>query len=496
MLHWQSSQLACRSDSRRVDTMSDSDSGSYKIFISYRRDDSQATVDHIYDRLKDHFGRDAIFMDVDSIPVGYSFPGYVKSVLRQCRIALIVIGSAWLSVLSNDGPYKGQPRLADPADFVRVEVEQTLAYATVNDDGRPTSDLLLMPVLVQGARMPHAEELPASLRTLAERNATQIRRNPDFDNDINRLIAHINSWIATAPTPATAAPVATTPTAHASPQPSVTPAAPSVPALPPDRLPPRLAKLGFTAQKRDGVAFIVPPVCAVPAGEFLLGSDKSRDQQAYDDETPQHRVTLGAYSIARFPVTVAEYACFVEAAQHRQPQHWANQMQKLDHPVTYVSWDDAVAYAAWLVKTTGQYWRLPTEAEWEKAARWDQRTGVARLYPWGDTFETSRANTSEGGLGSTTAVGSYPNGVSLCGAEEMAGNVFEWTHSLFKPYRYTQNDGREIENSTDNRVLRGGSWGDDRRYARGAYRNYNWPGLLLDFIGFRLVLVAPGSAFH
>ncbi len=183
--------------------MSDSDSGSYKIFISYRRDDSQATVDHIYDRLKDHFGRDALFMDVDSIPPGYSFPGYVKSVLRQCRIALIVIGPAWLSLLSNDGPYKGQPRLADPADLVRIEVEQTLALAPVNDDGRPTSDLLLMPVLVQGARMPHAEELPASLRELAERNATQIRRNPDFDNDINRLIAHINSWTATTPTPAT-----------------------------------------------------------------------------------------------------------------------------------------------------------------------------------------------------------------------------------------------------------------------------------------------------
>ncbi len=147
--------------------------------------------------LKDHFGRDAIFIDVDSIPPGYSFPGYVKSVLRQCRIALVIIGPTWRSVLSKSGPYAGQPRLNDPADLVRIEVEQALALAPVNDDGRPTSALLLLPVLVQGARMPHAEELPASLRALAERNATQMRRNPDFDHDINRLIAHITTWTAT-----------------------------------------------------------------------------------------------------------------------------------------------------------------------------------------------------------------------------------------------------------------------------------------------------------
>src|SRR6185437_5787536 len=111
-------------------------SASYKIFISYRRDDTQDSVGRIYDRLKDHFGRDAIFMDVDSIPPGYSFPGYVKGVLRQCRIALVIIGPTWLSVLSNDGPYTGQPRLNDSADLVRIEVEQALALAPVDDDGR------------------------------------------------------------------------------------------------------------------------------------------------------------------------------------------------------------------------------------------------------------------------------------------------------------------------------------------------------------------------
>ena len=265
------------------------------------------------------------------------------------------------------------------------------------------------------------------------------------------------------------------------------------PILPPDRFPPRLAQLGFVAENRNGVACIIPPICQVPAGEFLMGSDKRRDSQARNNEQPQHRVNLAAYAIARFPVTVAEYACFVEGANHRQPQQWANQLQKLDHPVVYVSWVDAVAYAAWLAKLTQQPWRLPTEAEWEKAARWDTRAGVARLYPWGDTFDASRANTSEGGKGGTTAVGAYPKGASPYGAEEMAGNVWEWTHSLYKPYPYTASDGREVGNSTGNRTRRGGSWSYNAINARAAFRINGWPVNLDNYIGVRLALAA-GSA--
>jgi formylglycine-generating enzyme required for sulfatase activity len=262
--------------------------------------------------------------------------------------------------------------------------------------------------------------------------------------------------------------------------------------LKPGRFPPRLAQLGFVANKRNGAAFIVPPVCQIPAGEFLMGSDKRRYPQAYNSELPQHRLNLAAYSIARFPVTVAEYACFVETGQ-RQPQQWAQQMQNLEHPVTYISWDDAVAYAAWLAQQTGQPWRLPTEAEWEKAVRWDQRSGVAHLYPWGDAFDQSRANTSESGRGGTNAVGSYPNGASPYGAEEMAGNVWEWTHSLYKAYPYTGNDGREVEISPENRVLRGGSWNGVQQAARAAFRTDFGPDYLNNNIGFRLVLVAAGS---
>jgi formylglycine-generating enzyme required for sulfatase activity len=111
--------------------------------------------------------------------------------------------------------------------------------------------------------------------------------------------------------------------------------------------PERLTALGFVAAKREGMAYLVPPLCVVPAGEFLMGSDRRQDSQAFDGELPQHRVTLPTFQIARFLVTVAEYACFVRAG-HRQPGDWQRQLGKLDHPVVSVSWHDATAYTAWL----------------------------------------------------------------------------------------------------------------------------------------------------
>lgn len=263
--------------------------------------------------------------------------------------------------------------------------------------------------------------------------------------------------------------------------------------LPPDRLPPGLAQLGFAAQERSGVALITPPVCSVPAGAFLMGSGRSFDGEARPDEQPPHRVALAAFAIARFPVTVAEYACFVESG-HPQPRNWEQQAQHLGHPVVSISWYDATTYASWLALLTGQMWRLPTEAEWDKSACWDAQAGVARTYPWGDSFDASRANTIESGHGGTTSIGGYPGGVSPYGADEMVGNVWEWTHSLYKPYPYTQTDGREVEHSTENRVLRGGSWNSLSQGARAAYRDRVRPVGPGDVGGFRLVLGGPGSA--
>lgn len=160
--------------------------------------------------------------------------------------------------------------------------------------------------------------------------------------------------------------------------------------VPPVREGPRqpLLTLGYTYQRSGSVQVILPPLCNVPAGSFTMGSDVDEEHPAREDETPTHRVGVASFQIARFPVTVAEYATFVRAggdlpAFSGSGAAWADQVQRADHPVTGVNYEQAHAYAAWLARTTGQPWRLPTEAEWEKAARLVPVNGAARCYPWG-----------------------------------------------------------------------------------------------------------------
>lgn len=261
--------------------------------------------------------------------------------------------------------------------------------------------------------------------------------------------------------------------------------APPPPPIPPERFPARLAALGYSAYARDGVEWIIPPTCPVPAGKFRMGSDKRRDALARDDELNRRIVTLGDYAIGRFPVTVAEYACFLTATQRTAPSDWSHQLQNLDHPVVSVNWRDAFDYAAWLAQCSGQPWRLPTEAEWEKAARCDPRdplgTSSERIYPWGDIFDTARCNTYESNQRSTTPVGWYGpddpephagrgGGASPCGAEDMAGNVWEWTASEYAT-DYSISEREAAAGNAVNRTLRGGSWNYVARNARAAYRN-------------------------
>ncbi|HUY77515.1 MAG TPA: SUMF1/EgtB/PvdO family nonheme iron enzyme, partial [Ktedonobacterales bacterium] len=273
---------------------------------------------------------------------------------------------------------------------------------------------------------------------------------------------------------------------------------PPAPPIPADRFPARLASLGFTPRKLNGVEVIIPPLCDIPAGPFLMGSDKRRDSQAQDNELPQHSGTLAAFQIARYPVTVAEYACAVRAGAAKEPPKgtynsltWQDQLQRLDHPAVGVSWFDAITYVTWLAKTTGQPWRLPTEAEWEKAARGTD----GRIYPWGDAWDKSRANTSDGGPGTTTPVGTYHSGASPYGAQDLAGNVWEWCSSLYKEkYPYNPAVSEDLGNRTDVRVLRGGSWSGSPQDARAAYRNGNNPDYSNYWRGFRVGLGSGAGA--
>jgi formylglycine-generating enzyme required for sulfatase activity len=191
------------------------------------------------------------------------------------------------------------------------------------------------------------------------------------------------------------------------------------------------------------------PMVLVPAGEFLFGPDLEK-------------IVVEDFYMDRCPVTNAEYQRFVEETGHEHPAHWRRGTWpegRHNHPVVQVTWQSAAAYAAWAGK------RLPTEIEWEKAAR--GRDG--RLWPWGNAFDPNKCNTSSSG---TTPVGAYsPRGDSPYGGADMAGNVWEWIGGKPSPIRMP---------------LRGGDWLDTAEEAQTIFRRMHTPFRKNDFIGFRL----------
>ena len=245
----------------------------------------------------------------------------------------------------------------------------------------------------------------------------------------------------------------------------------------------------------------------VPGGEFLMGSADD-DAEADDDEKPQHRLYLPAFYLDRTPVTNAQFERFIQAGGYQNPAYWAEareagrwkegkyvehefwgggtrtqpvywddpQWNQPAQPVVGVTWYEALAYARWAGKA------LPSEAQWEKAASWREgegERGKKLRYPWGNEWVEGRANTEEAGIGKTTEVGRYsPAGDSPCGAADMAGNVWEWCSTRWgHAYPYDLDDGREDLGSGDDvrRVLRGGSWYNDKKWARCAFRRWAGP---------------------
>ncbi|MCP9463471.1 MAG: formylglycine-generating enzyme family protein [Nitrospira sp.] len=256
----------------------------------------------------------------------------------------------------------------------------------------------------------------------------------------------------------------------------------------------------------------------IPAGEFFMGS--TDDGISFDDERPQRKVFVGSFRIHRYEVTNARYKKFVDATGHPPPHHHKSELTlwnhgvppagSEEHPVVNVSWEDAVAYCRWLGM------RLPTEAEWEKAARGTD----GRRYPWGNDWDHRLANsasywadrtvefqngaewkafwvTGEGariarerGLNGevlTLPVGSFPEGISPYGLFDMAGNVSEWVQDWYEPFSYLHAplsdpqgpDGRLLK------VVRGGSWLKPARNLRTSDRDYGFPADRATGIGFR-----------
>src|SRR5258706_7004972 len=236
---------------------------------------------------------------------------------------------------------------------------------------------------------------------------------------------------------------------------------------------------------------VPPPIRMIPAGPFLMGINPERDRQAQPSfvrQVFQHAVVTAAFAISVYPVTVAEYALAVATGAVRQPPpsmdvDWALQAHLPLRPVVCVTWQDARAYCMWLSRRSGQTWRLPSEAEWEKAARGNQ----AMIFPWGDTWDATRANTDEQEPHTVVPIGRYPQGAGSYGIQEMAGNIWEWCHSLAQPYPYDARDGREDVAALGRRVLRGGSWAEPLACVRTSFRYDDEPDFPVAHAGFRLL---------
>jgi len=201
------------------------------------------------------------------------------------------------------------------------------------------------------------------------------------------------------------------------------------------------------------------PMVKVPGGIFIMGTNSR-----LADEGPEHTVTISEFMIDVYEVTNHQYMKFINATNRRSPKHFRNRTYpngKADHPVTFVSWYDANDYCKWAGK------RLPTDDEWEKAARGPD----GQIFPWGNEFETRRANTPQRWKelkleGDTSPVGAFKLGASYYGAHDMSGNVWEWTSSWYK--RYPGNKDLTNENYGEKyKTLKGGSYWDCSFYQCG-----------------------------
>ena len=500
------------------------------IFISYRRADSEGLAGRIYDRLVEHFGEDRVFLDVTNISVGEDFVDALGQAISSCEVVLVIIGPQWANITDE----MGRKRLEDPHDFVRLEVLSALER-----------NVRVVPVLVHGAEMPSAEDLPPELEPLTRRNAFDIRHR-HFDTDTGSLVEKLTTYvdangggsgqiwggrqvpiwgwilavcvviaigvgiflwqrraenarqleIAGSQTETSVALLAETervtntpelPTATVTLTPSETPVPPTItntPSITPSptiTLTPTQTPYPTEVLDALGVTMVL-----VPEGNFTFGTN-SKDPWDIVAQ-PAQVIDLPAYYIDKYEVSNEQYASCVDAGVCAAPKVYGSKLrgtyyedaQFADYPVIYVSWNNASQYCSW------RGGRLPSEAEWEKAARSDDK----RIYPWGDALpDCTNANFWPTGPceGDTLPVDSNPSGVSPYGAYNMSGNVAEWVHAWFAPY-----PGGDPTASKDYgksyRVARGGAYFDPTNYIRVTVRK----GLSLEavqsYLGFRCVV--------
>jgi formylglycine-generating enzyme required for sulfatase activity len=252
--------------------------------------------------------------------------------------------------------------------------------------------------------------------------------------------------------------------------------------------------LGLLGDPRPGVCSLIPDMVRIEGGAFELG-----------DENERHRVNLRPFYLSRYPITNAQFRAFVSQGGWTKNKYWTAQglewRKKVteqgglsydpvwginNRPVVGITWHEAVAYTNWLASKTGKPYRLPTEAEWERAA-----AGLNhRRCPWGNQANAGITNSREAGIEQTCAVGIFPQDRTPEGVYDMGGNVWEWCSSLAKSYPYRPDDGREDLETAGRRILRGGAYENRLSAARCTQRRSLDPETRLPLIGFRVAMDA------
>jgi formylglycine-generating enzyme required for sulfatase activity len=457
----------------------------FRAFFSYARDDEQTdpglinglTIElegRVNARLVN--GRLTIWRDAERLKVGERWDEAINGELRRANVLIVLLTPRWIG-----------------SEYCRKEYALFEELEGLRRVGQCVVPILARPIGQQQERRltPEQREIYGRINQRQHFQAlatdflklTRARRRAEID----KLAAHITGIIeqlSDLPRPAGGtAPAAESPIGRASEPPGID----SALAMGPLTL--RAARPGGDADRSDLSVFrdapFAPELVVIPAGEFVMGSPDG-EEGGYNDERPQHRVTIGQrFAIGRYTATFDEYDQFCEAIQREKPGDagWGRERR----PVINVGWDDAQAYIAWLSQETGKAYRLPSEAEWEYACR----AGTTSRYSFGDAITPDRANYCDSGLGRTSEVGAYP--ANPWGLHDMHGNVWEWTEDDWhETYRGAPSDGstwKDPETSSKLRrcVLRGGSWYDDSRCCRSAFRD--WVGSVNGYsrFGFRVV---------
>jgi len=364
--------------------------------------------------------------------------------------------------------------------------------------GLPLPPGVAMPAAAEAVRARALEQYLNELQLEQQAVASQSERAASPAEQVrlrrrsNELADEIARVEAMQGPPPPAAPASSEPTPQMAPPPPPEPA----PHTEPAQEPVPAVKQNLPASPRgshevlDALPPWAPALVHIPAGPFLMGSSDA-DKQADDDENPQHTLTLPDFWISKTPVTNAQFRPFVEGDGYKNWAYWTEagwQWRERDktvspgywgdaewngdnYPVVGVSWFEAVAYCRWLSAQTGHPFRLPSEAEWEKAARGPK----GLIWPWGNSWEVGRCNSEEAGLKRTSPVGQYPEGASPYGALDMAGNVWEWCATEWRkryPYQLEDEWAEAYLDKNKSPMLRGGSWYDAQKSVRGAYRYY------------------------